>query len=181
MPAKYLRTETISLARLSPWPGNARRGSADVIRESLDVNGQYRSLIVREHEGGKLTIMAGNNTRLQMLAQGWEEARCEVYKCTQAEARRIHSVDNRANDLATYDPDDLRAQIEAMNGDYLGTGWDEKAADRVLMDTDAAAPGTGGGEQVHWGVIISCSTEQEQAALLERLVGEGLNVRALVA
>ncbi|MFF5422432.1 hypothetical protein ACFY49_40190, partial [Streptomyces misionensis] len=60
--ATYLRTANVPLDELTPFPGNAKRGSVDTILESLRRNGQYRGLVVREIPDGPLIVLAGNHT-----------------------------------------------------------------------------------------------------------------------
>lgn len=187
----YLRTETLPLAALEPFPGNARRGDIPRIRQSLRRNRQYKSLTVREHgrgDGVRYTVLTGNNTREAMILEGWTEARCEIIRCTTAEARRINATDNATADHASYDEQLHAQQIADLQGDYDGSGYTPEEAAKLLAigddddwpgdPDDGDGDGRRGGAPA-WGVIISCSTEDEQARLLERLLGEGLNVRAL--
>ena len=106
---KYLSTKVVPLDELTPFPGNARRGKVSVIRESLERNGQYRSLVVRQIEGGPLVILAGNHTHQALNEAGAKGARCEIIQCDDAAARRINLVDNKSNDLATDDDEALAA------------------------------------------------------------------------
>ena len=69
-----------------------------MIRESLKVNGQYRSLVVRQ-DGPALVVLAGNQTMQALREEGHTGARCEIIECDDGETRRINLVDNRANDL----------------------------------------------------------------------------------
>lgn len=129
MTLKYLRTKVIPLDELTPFPGNARRGRVDVIKESLERNGQYRSLVVRQIENGPLIILAGNHTSMALAEAGAKGARCEIIECDDATARRINIVDNRSNDLAEDDQDALADLLRDLD-DYAGTGFtgDEIAA-----------------------------------------------------
>jgi DNA modification methylase len=150
MPAAFLATRDIRLNELERFPGNARRGNVAEIRKSLKRHGQYRSLVVRSHDG-KLTILAGNHTAAALEAEGHETARCEVIECSDDEARRINLADNRLGDIADDDPEDLALLLAALDGDLDGTGWDVYDLDGladVLEDTErpssarAASAGT---------------------------------------
>ncbi|MFJ2093110.1 hypothetical protein ACIOEW_28135 [Streptomyces sp. NPDC087901] len=68
--ATYLRTETIPLAQLQPFPGNAKRGDVGTILTSLCHNGQYRSLVVREVEPDRYVTLTGNHTTQAIAAHG---------------------------------------------------------------------------------------------------------------
>ncbi|WP_327415421.1 ParB/Srx family N-terminal domain-containing protein [Streptomyces sp. NBC_01233] len=162
--ATYVRTDTIPLAQLTPFPGNAKRGDVGAILTSLTRNGQYRALVVRETEPGRYVVLAGNHTTQAIAAHGpgdcgmtvkagdeerpcgvcgnqeWEpSARCEVVHCDDDTATRINLVDNRASDLGTYDEQALADLIGGLD-DLGGTGWsDEDLADLVNAIEEAAA------------------------------------------
>lgn len=139
---KYLKTKVIPLDELTPFPGNARRGRVDVIKQSLEKNGQYKSLVVRQIENGPLVILTGNHTHIALGEAGAKGARCEVIECDDATARRINIVDNRSNDLATDDADALAELLEQLDGDYEGTGFTDQEIARMLEPAAVAAPPT---------------------------------------
>jgi ParB-like chromosome segregation protein Spo0J len=180
MPARFLETREVALDSLERFPGNARRGNVGEIRKSIKRHGQYRSLVVRSHDG-KLTVLAGNHTADALEAEGRETARCEVIECTDDEARRINLADNRLSDIAADDDAALAELLAALDGDLEGTGWD-------VYDIDGLADKLGdkGGDAPTddlpstFGVIVECDTEQQQARLLAQLDGEGFRVRALM-
>lgn len=131
MTTEYVETRMVPLEELTMFPGNARRGNKAKLLESLEANGQYRSLIVRD-TGEELVILAGNNTYLALEARGDDEARCEIVTCDDATALRVNLVDNKANDEATYD-DRARAELlQLLDGELSGTGYDEEEADAIL-------------------------------------------------
>lgn len=120
----YLRTEELPLESLTPFPGNAKRGAVDRIRESLKEHGQYRALVVRHTPDGAFVVLAGNHTLLALKAEGVPQARCELIACDDSTARKINLIDNRAADLGTWDEDALAELLAALDGDLTGTGWD---------------------------------------------------------
>ncbi|MFB7496069.1 hypothetical protein ACFC09_15480 [Streptomyces sp. NPDC056161] len=151
-PATHVRTDTIPLDQLQPFPGNARRGDVELILSSLKRNGQYRGLVTRHVQpDGPLVVLAGNHT-MQALAlhgpgpcdyrtnhQGEERpcgvchgeawtpsARCEVVICDDDTARRINLVDNRASEVGDWDRDALAELLSYLDEDgYEGTGYTE--------------------------------------------------------
>lgn len=132
MTTEYVETRMIPLADLTPFPGNARRGDRARLLESLEVNGQYRSLIVRKQPDGALVVLAGNNTMQALEARGDERARCEIVTCDDATALRVNLVDNATTDRATYD-DEARARLIAeLDGAVAGSGYTEDEADAIL-------------------------------------------------
>lgn len=132
MTTEYVETRMVPLDDLTPFPGNARRGNRDKLVESLEANGQYRSLVVRRTEDGEHVVLAGNNTMLALEARGDLEARCEIVTCDDATALRVNLVDNKANDEATYDDEARAALLLLLDGAVSGTGYTEDEADSIL-------------------------------------------------
>ncbi|XES01005.1 hypothetical protein HEP87_61650 [Streptomyces sp. S1D4-11] len=77
--ATYLRTNTIPVDQLTPYPGNAKRGDVPAILRSLRKNGQYRGLVVRQQPDGTLVVLAGNHTRMALAEHGPGD--CGVKEC----------------------------------------------------------------------------------------------------
>ena len=146
MTTEYIETRMVPLADLEPFPGNARRGNRTKLLESLEANGQYRSLIVRD-TGSGLVVLAGNNTMDALEARGDEQARCEIVRCDDATALRVNLVDNKANDEATYDDQARAALLELLDGELGGSGYEEDEVDAIIARfeeeefTDVAEPG----------------------------------------
>lgn len=137
-----------ALDSLTLYHHNPRRGATPVIRESLEVNGQYRPLVV--NTGGKTgrtrEVLAGNHTLLAAREAGWDDIQvCWVDVDDQA-AARIVAADNRTTDLATYDDRELLDLLNELT-EVTGTGYtpgdmDDLAA--ALEEQSAALPGTTG-------------------------------------
>jgi hypothetical protein len=141
--ASYLRTDTIPVDRLTPFPGNAKRGDTAAILASLRKNGQYRGLVVRQQPDGALVVLAGNHTRQALAEHGpgdcgtkacgvcrnsadWvPAARCDVVECDDQTALRVNLADNRTADLGTYDYAGL-AELLGHLGDVDGTGYSDQ-------------------------------------------------------
>lgn len=126
-------TRDYPIDQLKPYPGNPRRGDIDEIATSLEINGQYKPIVVncRNHQ-----VLAGNHTREAAIKLGWKKIKIHVVDATPAQARRIVLVDNRTNDVAGYDNDDLAKVLEQMDGDLTGTGYDEAAVNAVLAELE---------------------------------------------
>lgn len=159
----YVRTTDLPLADIRPFPGNAKRGNVPVILESLRRTGQYRGIVVREHDGGH-TSLAGNHTVLALAAHGpgdcgltvqtgneerpcglcgnqpWEPvARCEIITCDEETALRINLADNRTSELGTHDDHALSLLLAELDGDLSGTGYTDTDLDEILAAIDEAA------------------------------------------
>lgn len=132
MTTEYVETRMVPLHQLQPYPGNARHGDRDILVESLEENGQYRSLVVRLEHDGTLTVLCGNNTLAALEHRGDEEARCEIVTCDDSTALRVNLVDNASNDKATYD-DRARARlVELLDGELTGSGYTDEEADALI-------------------------------------------------
>lgn len=132
MTTEYIETRMIPLDELEPYPGNARHGDRDVLVESLEENGQYRSLVVRRTDDARLVVLCGNNTMAALEARGDEAARCEIVRCDDATALRVNLVDNASNDKATYD-DEARARlVQLLDGEIRGTGYTDDEVDSLI-------------------------------------------------
>lgn len=123
-----IERKRISIADLRPYPGNARRGNLDVIKESLQAHGQYRAIVVQESTG---YVLAGNHTMLAAKELGMDALDCDVYDCDDEQAKRIVLVDNRSNDLAEYDNQalaDLLTELDSLEG----TGFTDQDLNSLL-------------------------------------------------
>lgn len=158
MPATFIETRELPITGLTPYPGNARRADVQAIRDSVRAHGQYRAIVVRRHDNGTHTVLAGNHTADALAAEGHGTARCEVITCTDEEARRINLADNRIPELAGYDDTLLAGILAAVDDGYDGTGWDDETVTELLRTSghlgneasafleDYASP-PGGGDQ----------------------------------
>lgn len=135
-----MKTRKLNLSELTPYHKNARRGNVDAIAESLQVNGQYKPIIVNEgtHTGRPMEILVGNHTVQAAELIGLDKLDAVVIDVDDERARKIVLVDNRTSDLATYD-DALLADL-LVDADLSGTGFTEVDLDGLLppvIDLDA--------------------------------------------
>lgn len=153
----YARTAHLPLDELNEFPGNARVGNVPAILASLRRNAQYRALVVREEEDGRLTILAGNHTAKALSLHGpgpcdyraklngvehpcgvcqnqpWEPgARVEIVRCDDDTARRVVLADNKTNDLGTFDQDALAELISYLDDDLEGTGYTQSDVELLI-------------------------------------------------
>lgn len=134
---KTLDRLSVSVDSLKPYPGNPRRGNVDSIVKSLERNGQYRPIVVNKRTS---EVLAGNHTLLAARKLGWDEIAATFVDVDEDQAARIVLVDNRANDVAGYDDDELRELLESLP-DLDGTGWDENALAELLGSVETLSPG----------------------------------------
>lgn len=131
MTAEYIATEDIPLDALVPFPGNAWHGDPEKIAESIEKNGQYRSLVVRRTPEGDV-VLAGNHTRQALVSLGRTAARCEVIDCDAETAVRINLADNKIPAYGSYDDSALLELLKIVGEDMGGTGYDPDELDDLL-------------------------------------------------
>lgn len=122
-----LNVQDVRLDELEPHPANPRRGNVAAIAESLQVNGQFRPIVV-----ARGVVIAGNHTFHAANTLGWEKVAAVVLDIDPEgpEATRIMLADNRTADLGTYDDAELLDLLEALSDDLTGTGYlDDDLAD----------------------------------------------------
>lgn len=130
-------TELVPTDSLTPYEKNARRGDVDALCESLQVNGQYRPLVVRFETR---EILAGNHTWMAVKRLGWDKVAISwLHGLDDEQAKRIVLADNRYSDLATYDNEALASLLGSLQG-FEGTGYDQNALDDLLTVLEASKP-----------------------------------------
>lgn len=128
---------SIEIDEIHPHPRNVRQGDVGAISESLRIHGQYRPVVYQQ---STKRILAGNHTWKAAKALGWKEIAATPIVCDDEQALRILLVDNRANDLATYDNEELSnilRELEQTSAKLDGTGFDGDALDELIADLNA--------------------------------------------
>lgn len=121
---------------LKPHPQNVRQGDIGAISQSLKQHGQYRPIVVQRSTG---FILAGNHTYKAALSLKWKQIAATYVDCDDEQALRILLIDNRANDLASYDDSALVEMLKGLMDTELkleGTGFDPDDLDQLLKDLD---------------------------------------------
>lgn len=130
-----LKVEQVKLEKLKPYRKNPRKGNVELIAKSLDEYGQYKPITVRRETG---EILAGNHTYMAAKSLGWAEISVAYIDVDDETAARIVLIDNRSNDLATYDNQILLELLESLP-DLGATGYDDLALES-LNKTFGAVP-----------------------------------------
>jgi hypothetical protein len=133
----FSKVEIVGINTLIPYWRNARRGDVEVIRQSLRENGMYKPLVVNEgtKTGRHREILGGNHTWLAAKAESWLKVGVIWVDVDDTEAAKINLIDNRANDVASYDTDILAAQLKDLP-DISGTGYSDEDAQAVISSID---------------------------------------------
>lgn len=127
----------IPIDSIKPHPRNVRQGDVGAISESLKLHGQYRPIVVQKSTGH---ILAGNHTYKAARALKWKQIAATYVDVTDDQAVRILLMDNRANDLASYDDPalaDILKQLMETDQRLEGTGFDPDDLEQLLRDIDA--------------------------------------------
>jgi len=142
IPVLNIEQTTVPIDSVRPYGSNARLSDMDSIRESLGAHGIYKSIVVRK---ATMEILAGNHTWLAAKELGANEIPVGIIDVDEEQARRIVLVDNRSNDLASYDDHALAELLASLEGDFAGTGFDLSDYDELidaLNDADLASQET---------------------------------------
>lgn len=182
-----MKHKRLPIADLLALEGNARRGDIELIAESLEVNGQYKPIVVNvgTHTERALEVLAGNHTVEAARSLGWTHVDAVLVDVDRESALRIALVDNRSNDLASYDDSALIALLRELDGELKGTGFDDDEIARLLANLEEPDDDLGGDADsdelaMNWAVTVSCRDEAHQAKTLDALIELGYDVRAVM-
>lgn len=121
-------TVLVPVGKLKGYDKNPRKGNVKAIAESLQINKQYRPIVVQKSSN---KILAGNHTWKAAKELGWKEIAVVFVDVNDEEAKRIVLADNRTNDLADYDGQILAELLRDL-GNSGGTGYSEQDMENIL-------------------------------------------------
>jgi len=128
----------VAVDSLKEFPDNPRTSDIEAIKISIEKHGQYRPLTVNKNTN---EILTGNHTWLAMKELGIKECTAMFVDVDEVTAKKIVLVDNRANELATYDKEimvDLLTEFMEL-GKLLGTGYSADEVDDIVSAVDEVA------------------------------------------
>lgn len=117
---------------LKHYGKNPRRGDVDMIADSLGRHGQYKPIVVRT---GTMEVLAGNHTLKAAKSLGWANIAATFIDVDDDQAARIVLVDNKTNDAAGYDDEELVALLGTLP-DLDGTGFTGEEMDQLLAGVE---------------------------------------------
>jgi hypothetical protein len=129
-----LTVQNVAIDSVSPHPQNVRQGDVGAIVQSLESHGQYRPIVVQASTG---FILAGNHTWKAAKTLGWSNIDVTEIDVDDEQALRIMLVDNKSNDLATYDDAalaELLASLAATETSLEGTGFTIEGLDELINE-----------------------------------------------
>lgn len=125
--------QLVSLADLRPWEQNYRHHPAeqlDRIRESLRRNGQRKAVVV---QANTMRIVAGHGVAEAMRLEGYTEARCDVWDCTDEQAAAYLVDDNELSRHAVDDEAALAALLlELQDTQFAPVSFNEAEIEALL-------------------------------------------------
>ena len=134
------KIELVDIDTIQPHPRNPRMGDVGAISESIDEHGFYGVCVVQE---STRYILVGSHRWKGAKWKGATEVPVAWVDCDDDEAIRILLVDNRTNDVPSYDDAQLATLLRELSDTargYAGTGFDGDALDDLLHDLDNADP-----------------------------------------
>lgn len=175
-------------ADLTPWGKNPRRNLTAIpkVVESIRRFGFGAPIVARKADR---SVIAGHTRLAAALELRLEVVPVRFLDLSEEEAHALALADNRLGEEAEWD-DALLAEVmrdlEVGGTDRSGLGWSDEELDALLEEpvTEPLPSGDGSAGQTFaevFQVLITCTGETQQAELLERLHGEGYNVRSLMA
>ncbi len=155
----------VPLDSLRPYEHNPRRGKVEVVRQSLETNGQYRPIVVNRPGS---VILAGNHTYAAARELGWTQIAATFVDVDDVAAKKILVVDNRASDLAANDLDVLAELLGELDG-LEGTGFTEDDVHKLLGGTVPESTTDSSGTHIRWVVFPGRSAPREMGVAVELL------------
>lgn len=122
---------------VQPYPGNARRGNLEKIKNSLRKHGQYKELLAQDSTGH---ILIGNNTYAAMRELGYTAVAVRRLDVDDAKAKEMLLIDNASSDEAIYDETALAALLADVE-DWDASGWEPDDLDDLLVKLQDGAGG----------------------------------------
>lgn len=129
--AKTLNNLIVPINKVKGRKQNPRRGNIDTIKESLEINGQYRPIVVNKKTS---EVLAGNHTLKAAKALGWKNIAVTYVDVNEEDATKIVLIDNRANDKAEYNNEELATVLKSLNFEFEGTGYKEEDLNKILAE-----------------------------------------------
>jgi hypothetical protein len=163
-----IRRKQIKLAHYNPR--KIKKENRDKLEKGLLEFGNVELLVWNAKTGN----LVGGHQRLSILdEQNGEDYTLQVSRVhlDAKRERKLNLLLNNPKAQGAWDDDKLLALINELDGDLELTGFDEDDFNQTIADCE--------GLTASWQILIECTNEREQAALLERLTKEGVKCKAL--
>jgi hypothetical protein len=179
----------LTLAALKPDPRNRRKHpqrNLALIADALQHVGAARSIVIDETN----EVLAGNGvveaarsrgmTKLQVVdVDGDTIVAVRRRGLSVAQKRELAMYDNRTGELAEWNADQLDIDFKA--GLNFAPFFTDQELAKLLPDNDAAQPTSVANPEPQYIIIVTCTDEVQQTDVLEQLLKDGLDCRAVVS
>ena len=134
---------TMKLKDIRPYPNNPRKNdtAVEAVAESIRQCGYVAPIIVDENG----VILAGHTRYKALKALGRSEAEVVVKEgLTEEQKKKYRLLDNKTNELATWDVDLLTTELEGMDFGDLAVDWGLPEIDDIELADDPGEPADDG-------------------------------------
>jgi ParB-like chromosome segregation protein Spo0J len=193
-----LRPLAVPIDGLRTMAGNPHHADTEALMRSWAKFGQRRPLVARRDAKNKLTgeVIAGNHGLEVARRLGWTQVAVLWVEDDDATAKAWAVTDNHTGTLGYEDPkllSELLLSLRVSDAElFASTAYSNADLIELLTELEGEEESGGdadramrdGGEQMigaSWAVIIECDDEPTQMDLLDRLVSEGYQCRALIS
>lgn len=197
-PDLTIAVEYVPLEELNKWPSNPKEHDLGAIAASMirfgmrDPIGVNRTNHFIEEGHGRLDTLATLKRqgrpapRFVLTEEGTGRWLVPVlfFDDDEMTQRGYMLAHNRTQDLGGgYDDAKLLEELQeqAAHGMLPGTGFDSDDVDALRRKLTEQASGDPMRLNSNYSVLVTCTDEQHQLEIIERLTSEGLTVRALVS
>lgn len=179
--------EWVAVDALVPWDKNPRKITAAHVKQVADSITRFgfsNPILARRADG---MVIAGH-TRLEAArALGIAQVPVRYMDLDPSEARLLALADNKLAESGEWDEATLAELLGPLMMEHADVAEvagfsDEEIARLLKSNADLvieAADDQSESAKTDFVVLVECSSEEHQRRLIERLMGEGLTVRAL--
>ena len=162
-----MESKKVSIETLIEYPGNPRKGDIDKIAESLEVNGQYKPIVVQKNTN---YVLVGNHTLKAIIKLGWKSVDIVELDVDDIAAKKIVLADNRTSDGSVYDYTALNNLLTSLP-DLKGTGYSLTNLDELLSNVNAYSVDLGledmgsrglGNPIIHYDIVFDNEEQQNK-------------------
>ena len=165
-----MELKKVSIEQIIPYESNPRHNdnAVDAVAESIRQCGYCAPIVVDED----MVVLAGH-TRLKALKQlGWAGVSvCVVSGLTSDQKRKYRLLDNKTNELASWDFERLEKELEGLDFEGFDFEFEEiKNKTEDIAENEAKL-------QENWQIIIDCIDEIDMQDKYETLQGLDIECR----
>lgn len=180
--AETAAAEWVDVGDLQPWEKNPRKNDAAVaeVAKSIEHFGFGAPILARQ---ATRTIIAGHTRLRAAKTLGMTRVPVRFLDISEQDAELLALADNKLSEIAEWDDAQLAAVLDELKADGANlsvAGFTEKDLDALAASLDPGDP-----VQVdptsQYLVLVTCKDEQDQAQILERLMADGLDVKAMMS